>query len=194
MLGLNCLAPLRSALVCVLFATFAAPLFPHPSSAEHLAAPHYQYQSPVPNATLVTPSNNIVFREGSLIDASTIAANRVTVTGSRTGAHLGTLTLSDDSSTLVFKPAHPFGVGETVHVELVPGLRTIDGRDLPPLSFSFSTGASDPSQHPVGPLDDLISDVPVQREAGLAPAAFSRFPTRPSQVTDSLPSTYPLSA
>ena len=71
----------------------------------------YQYVSPAPGARLVSPWNNIILRHGSIIDASTVDPEALSVVGALSGRHAGEWVLSDDSKTLVFKPATKFSSG-----------------------------------------------------------------------------------
>lgn len=110
----------------------------------------YAYLSPRPGAQRASPWNNVVLREGSDIDAATLAAGALTVRGTLSGVHDGETRLSDDGRTIVFLPRLPFALEETVVVHLEPGFRTTSGRMLPPLSFAFRVARADPKlgRHP----------------------------------------------
>jgi hypothetical protein len=136
----------------------------------------YQYLSPSPGSRLVSPWNNIVLRPGGAIDAATVAASALTVSGTRSGAHAGRLVLSDDGRTLVFNPDRPFALGEEVTVRLGGGVRTRDGAGLLPLSFGFTIAAADPRQQPRHVPDETTGDRSFV-ERRLAPAAGGRSPS-----------------
>src|SRR5947207_8234010 len=88
------------------------------------SATHLQYVSPLPGSARIFPETNIVIRAGGLVDPSTVQDALLTVTGSRSGVHPGTIRLSDDGETIVFLPVAPFSTGEVVTCHLSTGLRT----------------------------------------------------------------------
>src|SRR5204863_2089109 len=103
-------------------------------------------------------------------------ARALSVTGSASGLHAGTLTLSDDARTLVFVPAVPFALGERVRVELEPGPVTANHERLPPLAFEFSVSTLDPSLQPASTsaeeeLEDLQPPIPPGLGAAKTPAS-----------------------
>lgn len=108
-----------------------------PAQSETARTTPYQYVSPLPGARFVPPSHNIVIRDGRVIDRSTVADASLSVRGSGSGVHAGSLILSDDAKTLVFLPERPFSPGEVVEVQLNRGPTTIEGTELPQVSFSF---------------------------------------------------------
>lgn len=112
------------------------------SVASALGAPmssSFQYVSPVPGSSIVALENNIILREGRPIDRGSLDAAALRVVGSLSGVHHGTLVLSDDGKTLVFKPDAPYAPKEVVSVRLEPGLKAADAAALPPLAFKFTT-------------------------------------------------------
>jgi hypothetical protein len=140
-----------------LFLTFL--MLPLPSgSAWPSGADLYQYVSPAPGARLVSPWNNIILRHGSIIDASTVDPEALSVVGALSGRHAGEWVLSDDSKTLVFKPATKFSSGESVQVNLGHGVKTLAGEGLQPLTFSFSVTTMDPKLQRASSLDRLFRD------------------------------------
>jgi len=106
------------------------------------ANPHINYLSPLPGSAMNKPETNIIIRSITAVDASTVVGGIVSVTGSVTGPHVGTLTLSDDGKTLLFTPAAPFGLGEHVSVVVRGGLRLGDGEQVAPFDFDFTIARS----------------------------------------------------
>ncbi|RMF56556.1 MAG: T9SS C-terminal target domain-containing protein [Calditrichaeota bacterium] len=103
----------------------------------------YQYISPRPGATLVSPHSSIIIRHGEPIDQNqSFSTLPFYVAGNTSGVHTGEFILSDDSKTLIFKPDKPFYPGEVVVVELRRGFKTKQGTVTPPLTFSFTVSAT----------------------------------------------------
>jgi len=129
-------------LLAIVFA--AALLFGSPPvrSSEH----RFEYLSPIPGSTMVSPLTNIIVRPARGSDSRAFM-NRSTlrVTGSRSGRVDVAERLSDDARTLTYRPAAPFLPGESVTVNILT--RTGPGAE-PAASvqtFSFSV-----SEQPAG--------------------------------------------
>src|SRR5947209_11209943 len=88
---------------------------------------------PVPYARFAAPQTQITFRG---IPAGAIG--RVTVTGSKTGVHAGTIKADSDGKGGSFLPSAPFAAGETVTVGT--GLN-IDGGGSGSYTFGIATPA-----------------------------------------------------
>src|SRR6266852_5374365 len=103
---------------------------------------HVEYQSPATGSRYVASATNIILRLSSAIDASGISAGRLfVVEGSRSGRHTGSVKLADDGQTVLFKPHTPFAAGERVSVTVTSPVQGKSGEQVPPFSFSFSTGS-----------------------------------------------------
>ncbi len=98
---------------------------------------NFDYVNPKPLSRYVSPESNIIIKEGSFIDRTTVNENIIKVCGSESGAHKGNFLLSDDSKTLVFNPYSPFFPWEKVTVELGEGIRTKAGKSIGKLDFEF---------------------------------------------------------
>ncbi len=170
----------------------ALPAAPRPPGFPPAAGvERFEYLSPVPGSERVSPWNNIVLRPGVRLDPATVHSGWLQVTGSISGFHAGSLTLSDDRKTMVFRPDMPFALGEAVSIQLEPGVRDLYGEAISPLSFGFAISTSDPKQQPLlipeefpwlrraTPTDPRITDVPPD------PGAPNSTPC------DSVPSGYP---
>ncbi len=178
----------RLALVVTSLATSVLVGIAWPSPAPR--ATSYQYLSPMPGSRLVSRLNNVVIRDGDAIERATVDGTSLSVVGSKSGRHEGDLVLSDDSRTLVFEPHQPFAFGETVVVTMAGGPRTVGGRRLSPVTFSFSVASRDPIQRvpPWAQDEDLGSPWggAVGADAPLAPLA-----AKPGPTASSLPPGYP---
>ncbi len=187
---------LRAAACVCLMGTIAL-LAPCDAAAASMSTP-YLYLSPTPGSQHVSPHNNIVVRSHHDLDAAAIKSVTLTVAGARSGPHAGTLTLSDDVRTLVFRSAQPFSLGEQVSVRFDAGTAA-HRADLPPLSFSFTVAKADPKRKPRMASDDgtadqateatdqLIATTARVADAGSRPAA-----ARPRKTTaSSVPPSYP---
>ena len=102
----------------------------------------------MPGSRFVSTENNVALRLGTPLDASSVSAALVEVTGNRSGAHPGRLRLSADGLTLVFRPAQPFATGETVRVRLSAGARTRAGAGVPTLDYTFQVSSVRASEMP----------------------------------------------
>ena len=97
----------------------------------------YQYISPLPGSKLIMPENNIIIRQGDIIDPTTIKEKSIEVVGSISGTHSGEFFLSDDIRTLIFIPSIHFSPGEKVNVKLYSGIYTANRDKLSPINFDF---------------------------------------------------------
>ncbi len=62
------------------------------------------YTSPVAGAQNVNLETGIAVRLSPKLSAAALSAAQFTVSGSKSGSHAGSVTLSDDGITLVYKP------------------------------------------------------------------------------------------
>ncbi len=98
----------------------------------------YQYIFPIPGSVQLLPEDNIIIRQGErLNEASLDGFNQIEVISSQNIKHNGKLILSTDMKTLIFYPAGPFTPGEEVTVKYNGGIKTLDGKELLPIEFSF---------------------------------------------------------
>jgi len=102
----------------------------------------FQYLSPVPNSKLNSVETNIIIRFGDVFDNYNLN-NIITVIGSRSGRHSGKTTLAEKNKTLLFLPDKKFSDGEIVTVELNRNLKTILGKQIPYLQYTFETSKID---------------------------------------------------
>ncbi|MHB8580719.1 MAG: aryl-sulfate sulfotransferase [Ignavibacteriaceae bacterium] len=99
----------------------------------------FQYVYPKDNSTLVSLKTDIILKSTSNIDLSSLFANEFTLTGNKSGVHSGIVKLSDDNKTIIFVPDVQFSAGEDISVIVKLGIKTIDGKGFPQLSFHFET-------------------------------------------------------
>ncbi|MEJ2193253.1 MAG: aryl-sulfate sulfotransferase [Ignavibacteriaceae bacterium] len=115
--------------------------------AQKSATRPYQFISPVPNSKMILPETNIIIREGENIDEETLPDNSLNVFGSVSGKHQGSIVLSDDKKTIIFKPFSSFIRGETVYVEYSGGMRKVNGDELHPFNYKFEISETDPEDY-----------------------------------------------
>lgn len=97
-----------------------------------------EYVSPMPGGKLIKPETTIALRTGDVIDPASLESQLFSVQGSTSGQHTGTAVLADDHMTVIFKPDHPFALGEQVQVTINAGLRTASGKAVDKTSFHFT--------------------------------------------------------
>jgi Arylsulfotransferase (ASST)/Bacterial Ig-like domain/Kre9/KNH-like N-terminal Ig-like domain/Secretion system C-terminal sorting domain len=144
------------------------------------------YTSPRNNASYVTLQTSVILKSDLKIDAEALNSKFIKVIGSISGDHNGTISLSDDEQTIVFKPENNFSPGEEVTVSVNEGIKTIDGQLLKPLSIKFkTTPLSKPI--PINPLS-LVQGYAQKYETNIESSTLS-FPKKIN--LDSLPSDFP---
>ncbi|HEU4334978.1 MAG TPA: arylsulfotransferase family protein [Candidatus Eisenbacteria bacterium] len=144
-------------------ATLLVPLF-LAAAAGAAPSPHsidgFDYVSPAPGSGLQRPGVNLIVRPGGrVVPASLRSPGTIEAGGSISGPHAGTLRLSDDGRTILFRPDQPFVEGETVTCVIAPGIVTDRDGSLPGASFTFRTmGSNDDASAPAA-LDAEARDV-----------------------------------
>ncbi|NUN68476.1 MAG: VCBS repeat-containing protein [Bacteroidetes bacterium] len=87
--------------------------------------------SPAANSSALTRSGNITATFSIAMDAASfISGSTVKATGSQSGVHNGTVTLSNGGMTMTFDPATDFSAGEKVDVLLTTGIKSTDNIPL----------------------------------------------------------------
>ena len=120
----------RLALIFIFFSNF--------SNSQNSNLEKYQYIFPIPGSVQLHAEENIIIRQGELLDESSLNGfNQFEVIGSQSFKHNGKLILSTDLKTLVFDPAFSFTPGEEVTVKYNGGIKTLEGNELMPIVFSF---------------------------------------------------------
>ncbi|MHA2100658.1 MAG: aryl-sulfate sulfotransferase [Candidatus Kariarchaeaceae archaeon] len=77
-------------------------------------------------------------------------------TGSISGKHQGSLVLSDDQRTIIFKPFNMFIRGETVYVHYKGGINNIGGDELPPFDFEFKISERDTAKDYYRSISEIL--------------------------------------
>jgi hypothetical protein len=98
----------------------------------------YQFCSPVPNSTGINPETAIIIRYGKTIDLNTLDDDLLEVTGEISGKHNGKFSLNKDHLTLTYKSDKCFAICEQVKLQLIKGIKTVTGEELPAFSYSFT--------------------------------------------------------
>jgi hypothetical protein len=108
------------------------------------------YQSPLPGAEYVLPQTSVIVRPGGSVDPSILdSPGLFEVQGSASGLHPGSVLLSDDGHTVLFKPATPFVPGELVAVRVAGRLPAKDGGLVAPWNFTFRIETARPPGIPM---------------------------------------------
>jgi hypothetical protein len=119
--------------MAIIFIFFSSISNPQSSNLEK-----YQYIFPVPGSVQLHPEENIIIRQGEILNEFSLNEfNRIEVIGSHGIKHKGKLILSTDLKTLIFDPGFPFTPGEEVTVKYNGGINTLEGNELMPIEFSF---------------------------------------------------------
>jgi hypothetical protein len=142
------------------------------------------YVSPMPNSNLVSLETNIILRSPEAIDASSLNASCVKITGSKSDVHTGKFMLSDDERTMLFLPSARFSAMESVTVSVESGIKTTSGKEVEPFSFSFTTTSA------IEPLNRIYR-VTDQGEVVRFDVSAEPVASLSKAVTDSVPVDFP---
>ncbi len=138
------------------------------------------YISPVPDSRFNSRETNIILRSILPVNASALTASMVQVSGSLSGLHAGTLTLSDDRHTVLFHPEIPFKPSDVVTVQL-------SGPVVGDREFSFTVT---PQSEPLSRIYAVTEEGEVVRKETMMPKLSGTF--SPEMVSaDSLPADFP---
>jgi hypothetical protein len=99
----------------------------------------FQYLSPRPGSTLINIEHNIIIREGSAVEFSSLNPGLFSIRGSKNGLYEFGMVLAKDGKTILLNPSTPFGYDEVVSISVNKGIKTKDGRVIGAYSFSFKT-------------------------------------------------------
>jgi hypothetical protein len=111
--------------------------------AQHAQMEKFKYLSPKPGSKFINPENNIAFRHGDVLKATSVKNAFISVTGSLSGEISGEVILSKDAKTLIFYPAKPYKYGESIKVSIESGIKTETGITLEGTSFTFYVAGQD---------------------------------------------------
>jgi hypothetical protein len=147
----------------------------------------FHYLSPRPNSILNSRESRIIIRQGSTIDQSSIDPVLLSVKGSESGIHQGSVQLADDHKTIVFCSFDPFTPNETVTVALAGGIRTTEGGGVGTLTYAFRisplTGQLALSMHAAGSQQLTTSDEEPAGIDGIAPVQTDSVPADLPKIT-----------
>ncbi len=95
--------------------------------------------SPKNNSTLVSLSTNLILQCSEQVNPSLISGKNFNVRGNKSGAHPGSVKLTDDYKTILFVPQTPFAPDEDVSVTISPENKSMEGKLSEPFTFHFRT-------------------------------------------------------
>jgi hypothetical protein len=117
------------------------------AQSNNLNVESFQYISPVPGSGLHNPETNIIIRQGEALNPFDLNdTSLITVVGSSSGLHSGSLYITPDSKTIIFQPNSIFVRGETVYVSFKSGLTTTSGVQIDSLHFFFNVSVGFPNE------------------------------------------------
>lgn len=133
----------------------------HPAMAQTKV--DFVFISPVPNALYVPTETSITLNSPELIEGNQILEGFIDVMGVQSGRHDGKAILSDDHTSIIFKPFQAFANGEAVSVSIKPGIKTISGAVLNGYSTHFKISSSPvaggvSTQYPPDHLKALVGE------------------------------------
>ncbi|MBP9882676.1 MAG: aryl-sulfate sulfotransferase [Chitinophagales bacterium] len=102
------------------------------------AIAQFSYVSPVPGSNYHHPEVGIILKTGAMMDAPSLKASLITVTGSVSGQHVCRVVLSKDGKTILINSIRKFTEGEEVTVVIADGFRKSNGDMITGVSFLFS--------------------------------------------------------
>jgi len=126
--------------LCVVVVICLLPL----GSAHAVTGAHALRSYPHRNAVKVNVQTSIGISYNEALDTSALDGG-IVVSGSKNGVYSGSLTLSVDCKTLIFKPSHTFLPGETVSVSARSLHLSGDGFTSPE-AFTFTTATKAPPE------------------------------------------------
>jgi hypothetical protein len=160
-------------------------------SAQKNSTALIEYVSPLPNSSSVSPLNNITIRCSESIDKTSLGNNAIIVNGTVSGHLDGKLIISDDDKAIIFKPYNPFEEGESIKVELSNSLKTVSGKKVEKLIFSFKVSDSWNEYLSYNPNKPLLDNYVISSKRSQVNDRHSRIETSTVKMLDSLPSDFP---
>lgn len=133
--------------------------------------------SPAGNANNVSPESALEIRFNQVMNPDSLNLRTILVTGSVSGKHSGTITMSEADSVCSFIPATPFKRGEMVTIILTKNIRSATGTSLVAgYSWNFTVKTlGGPQQYVTGtiaatgvsPVDVIALDVDMDGDVDL---------------------------
>ena len=146
---------------------------------------NYVYSSPQADAKYVPPGTSIAIRFDSDVLADQLQPGLFDIEGDQSGPHDGTVVLSDDQRTIIFKPADPFMPGESVSVSFEGGSLGANGEQLGDVNLKFNV-TSNPSPVVSSTVSSVSEAATPQKPAPSTPqpvpASASRYATAPGTL------------
>ncbi len=104
----------------------------------------FKYVEPQPGAKYVNREANIILRFTNTINKESLyGKGTIYIKGSLSGNCSFSVVKSTDNQTIILKPAKLFILGETVTVNFTSAIKTLNGTNVLPFSYSFEIKASE---------------------------------------------------
>jgi hypothetical protein len=142
------------------------------------------YNSPKNNALLVARSTTIILHTDIPVSRD-ITANQISVTGSVSGTHTGTIKLLENNKTILFIPDFAFVPDEKVSIIIAPGMKSASGSLFNGLTLGFRTT---PLKEPIDPAALESIDETTSRAGTMST---NQGAAKKTIAVDSLPSNFP---
>jgi len=112
-----------------------------------LPTPFIEYYSPGSGTRFNPAQTTLTLRFNQVLDSTALAKIGVHAHGASSGVHSGTLVLSDDQKTVIFKPATSFTLGESVQVDVrQDSAAKLGSNTILSFAFTISGKSSSPAK------------------------------------------------
>jgi hypothetical protein len=129
------------------------------------------YFDPVPGASYISTLNNIVLGfDNPLTLSKTSIENSITVTGSRSLRHEGTVIICSGNKKIIFKPNSPFDGGEKITVTISGRLLNVLYTDRKKYEYSFNTSPGINRKNTSPGRDNIVEPFPNLTQSDGMPA------------------------
>jgi hypothetical protein len=99
---------------------------------------YFKNLDPVPGAEFINRETSVIINPNELVDKKSLNNfDAFTISGSLSGEKNYRLIICEANRTYILKPFSPFILGETVTIRFNKSIRTVNGRNIVPFSYSF---------------------------------------------------------
>ncbi len=97
----------------------------------------FSYVYPLDESSNLNPEQNIILKCLDGINSESISSGSISITGSKSGSHSYSFSISEDARTVIFMPITPFMRGEKVEVRYMGDMTSSPGDQFMALDFQF---------------------------------------------------------